>query len=624
MLAQLRRYRDAAQSYTVAHALLKQPEVVALIQGPPGASDAAVAALRAEGFGCLNLHHDAHGASYSRGAAGSQVSAADVLTDLRQRSVQQEQPVSSPCSDHGTTTHCYGAETVAGTKRRDSGRCLQWEGLIDQSDIVAQSPEAMMTDAPSGSTCGESPSSTANVATTIVSCTDKLERQAVNKTTLVLDQGMLALLVANIWDLTVDDMRESGAKFLRLFSGETVFETPEGLLAILRPLYRLLTSSMVALVACESSVTSFEHFLALRGDDVEHKRWDDLRQSDRLQILTDIPLPSVLKPIVVDKCHGAVALGLFLDGALTLIDDILTVRRLRFHPDVRLSMLLTPEGKLRASYLGLGVKGRPATLQCVGVCGQLRHSSDFSYNARRAASQVQLVWTADSPKPQSESPGAPSAAQTIQGGGSDTVNVGRVICYGCSAAEDAVSLVVSRVFRIPAIWADLVHKARVRWSVETRPWCQRRWILGRLLQSGQRERQLLLSSIGSNHRYVPDNEATDHANDDPVHTDEIWSKAREAVLLELCGVTASTDELLSNGSSSSDAVSAYSGISRAQNQTNLRNAELFEQMSSWLQDGAVLPRAIPGPCRDASSEQEDDTEDFGLSLGGTMIGQEDY
>ena len=35
LLAQLRRYRDAAQSYTVAHALLTQPEVAAVVQGPP-------------------------------------------------------------------------------------------------------------------------------------------------------------------------------------------------------------------------------------------------------------------------------------------------------------------------------------------------------------------------------------------------------------------------------------------------------------------------------------------------------------------------------------------------------------------------------------------------------------
>ena len=166
-----------------------------------------------------------------------------------------------------------------------------------------------------------------------------------------------------------------------------------------------------------------------------------MRASDRLQIYPDVPLPDVLKPVVVDKCRGAVALGLSL-GALTLIDDILTVRRLRFHPESRISLLLTPEGKLRASYLGLGVKGRPTTLQCVGVCGRLRHSSDFSYNARRAASQVQLVWTSE---------------ETPAPGSDDAESGSRVICYGCAAAEDAVSLLVSRVFRSPAVWAGALQ-----------------------------------------------------------------------------------------------------------------------------------------------------------------------
>lgn len=171
-----------------------------------------------------------------------------------------------------------------------------------------------------------------------------------------------------------------------------------------------------------------------------------MRASDRLQIYPDVPLPDVLKPVVVDKCRGAVGLGLSL-GALTLIDDILTVRRLRFHPESRISLLLTPEGKLRASYLGLGVKGRPTTLQCVGVCGRLRHSSDFSYNARRAASQVQLVWTSE---------------ETPAPGSDDAESGSRVICYGCAAAEDAVSLLVSRVFRSPAVWAGALQHTHTR------------------------------------------------------------------------------------------------------------------------------------------------------------------
>ena len=270
-------------------------------------------------------------------------------------------------------------------------------------------------------------------------------------------------------------------------------------------------------------MASFEHFLALRGDDVETARWEALRGaenaffgamclynttgfprqardrhiigkkgvrkrvfsagSDRLQILSDVPLPCELLPIVVEKCRGAVALGLSLGGALTLIDDILTVRRLRYHPDPGISLLLTPEGKLRASYLGLGVKGRPTTLRCVGVCGLVRHSGDFSYNARRAASQIQLVWATDDDAERNAHAGrteqdstpstiavvaAEHAAEQAAAAPFEREAQGRVICYGCAAAEDAVSLLVQNVFRLPSVWADLVRKARTRWSIEAR------------------------------------------------------------------------------------------------------------------------------------------------------------
>ena len=50
----------------------------------------------------------------------------------------------------------------------------------------------------------------------------------------------------------------------------------------------------------------------------------------------------------VPKVIPAVSLGLRL-GVTTLIDDITTMRRLRYHPDPRLRLLLTPEGKLRGA-----------------------------------------------------------------------------------------------------------------------------------------------------------------------------------------------------------------------------------------------------------------------------------
>jgi hypothetical protein len=576
--------------------------VAAVVQGPPGASKAAVANLRAEGFGCLTLHCHTRPCSFHRSETTLKSSAADVLADLRSLQPQYLQHEQAAASGQAAGQAAV-EPALAATKRAGSGRCLRWA-----EDSSAITPElvgsaAMLHIAGIKTICGGGASCGANNKAAATANDGKtLQRQVLN-----LDQGMLAVLVANIWNLTVDDMRESGAKFLRLFSGETVFETPEGLLATLRPLYQLLTSPRFALVACASSVSSFEHFLALRGDDVEKKRWDIFRQSDRLQILPDVPLPSVLNPIVVDKCRGAVALGLSLGGALTLIDDILTVRRLRFHPDTRISLLLTPEGKLRASYLGLGVKGRPTTLQCVGVCGRLRHSSDFSYNARRAASQVQLVWTSDDTKCASAGAQGTPAAQTTQDSGSDAEHVGRVICYGCAAAEDAVSTLVSRVFRLPAVWAGLVHKARERWSIEKRPWCQRRWILGRLIQKGQLEHQLLLRSTVTQ----------DCANTcSCVSTHEVWSKACDAALVELCGVRVSP-ELLGSGSEVCTRV-LVSETSRAQSQTNLRNAELFSEMSDWLQDAALLPRTPT-----AANSKEDEEED-NVGLGSALMGQDDY
>ena len=133
--------------------------------------------------------------------------------------------------------------------------------------------------------------------------------------------------------------------------------------------------------------------------------------------------------------------------------------------------------------LHLKVKGRPTTLRCVGVCGLVRHSGDFSYNARRAASQIQLVWATDDDAERNAHAGrteqdstpstiavvaAEQAAEQVAAAPFEMEAQGRVICYGCAAAEDAVSLLVQNVFRLPSVWADLVRKARTRWSIEAR------------------------------------------------------------------------------------------------------------------------------------------------------------
>ena len=352
-------------------------------------------------------------------------------------------------------------------------------------------------------------------------------------------------------------MKAAGTPFIRLYSGDTVFQTPRQLAKALAPLYRLLTAPSVRLVCCESSARSFEHFLHLRGDDVETERWAELRQSERLTIHADVPLPAVLEGLVVAKCRGAVALGLHLGAetdTLTLIDDILTVRKLRYHPEPGLMLLLTPEGKLKASYLGLSVKGRPSELQCDGVCGLRRPSGDFSYNARRA-SQGGRVWQQKREQKR--------AARDEQADSSE--ERGRVLCYGCAAAEDIVAQLVADQFRKAEIWAALARKLRKRYLFEERPWRQRRWILGKLLRTAAQLRRAGHRDAGA-----------------------LWPAA-EATL---------QDELRESGT---------------QSETVRRNSELAEEVAGWLDEVGVSPRVHPQvPAGGATELAEEGAPLFGL------------
>ena len=253
LLAQLLRYREASASFARTNALLEAPVVAAVVQGPRGASDAAVAALRKEGFGCLSLPD----------CGGSAVGITAALRLLPQNRNAGAAPAGSELS------------AGAGSRRNGSSDCLEWA----KGELFGHSPSRPDVSLPAATAA--SAREEINQAPGC-STPSTLDPSTDGRTVLNLDQGMLAVLVANIWELTVDDMRESGAKFLRLYSGETVFETPEGLLATLRPLHRFLTSPNVRLVACESSVSSFEHFLNLRGDPIEMARWAELRESDRL------------------------------------------------------------------------------------------------------------------------------------------------------------------------------------------------------------------------------------------------------------------------------------------------------------------------------------------------------
>ena len=87
---------------------------------------------------------------------------------------------------------------------------------------------------------------------------------------------------------------------------------------------------------------------------------------------------------------------------------------------------------MRASYLGLGVKGRPASLLCVGVCGRMRPSADFSYTARRRG--YTAAGALDGAPLRNNSGGsrrATSAASRFE-----EKDAG-AMCWGCSAASEA-------------------------------------------------------------------------------------------------------------------------------------------------------------------------------------------
>ena len=93
--------------------------------------------------------------------------------------------------------------------------------------------------------------------------------------TLNLDQGMLALLVANIWDITTQDMQESRARVLRLFSGESCFTNRRTGSAT--PTVSLFEFGQAATDNLSNIGTNFENFLSIRGDEVEQRRWNTIK-----------------------------------------------------------------------------------------------------------------------------------------------------------------------------------------------------------------------------------------------------------------------------------------------------------------------------------------------------------
>ena len=180
------------------------------------------------------------------------------------------------------------------------------------------------------------------------------------------------------------------------------------------------------------------------------------------------------------------------------------------------------------------------------------------------------------------------------------------------------------------------HKEKLRGKgVCCRPWCQRRWVLGRLLRAGQEHEQHQQQRAAVLHA-APQGGVTTSSSaimsaEQP--DEEVWATVGDAIVKEL--YSSGPSELL--------------GVSTAQTQTNLRcekrhlflslfraclgkmivfiykwlknavfrrNRELFADMAGWLHDAAVVPRTIIGDDAGGGELSEDDDEAMGLAAMG--------
>ena len=208
----------------------------------------AVAALRAEGFGCVSLHRECHrtaaeGGSVSSSSAAAAAAAAtadlatgvvpgDVITDLRSLRTRKDQQAttqaaaaaaastsgSSSSSPSAPAIGVAGGEAAAAapvTKRNGSDGCLQWAQQEDSPvETTRRSSLATVidthTDTGAGAGAGSGAGAGAGGGAGAGSSGSDCRPPEQHRTVLNLDQGMLALLVANVWELTVEDMVASG------------------------------------------------------------------------------------------------------------------------------------------------------------------------------------------------------------------------------------------------------------------------------------------------------------------------------------------------------------------------------------------------------------------------------
>lgn len=112
------------------------------------------------------------------------------------------------------------------------------------------------------------------------------------KPVVVLDQGMLAVLVADIFQLSKADMAEANITKMTLLNSPLSVTEPEGLLRFIRPWKRYL--EQCKLYACASAVLEFKRFLALRGNPTEHANWQTAIETGLLKVIECNPADGVV------------------------------------------------------------------------------------------------------------------------------------------------------------------------------------------------------------------------------------------------------------------------------------------------------------------------------------------
>ena len=232
LLAQLQRYKTCAAAYQAHYHLPTAPQIAAVFAHSSSSIDAGTrAAVVAAGFLCVELGK---------------------IKD-REQIIGTALPASTSASASGAA--CYPPRSAfyghaAGEADGDAAIPSYGCQAIDFKTPILSSPPPLPP-----------------------------------RSVVVVDQGMLAVLVADIWALSVADMAAAGIAKMTLLNSPLSVAEPEGILRFVRPWKRYLGECK--LYACALAVIEFEKFLALRGNDVEHRNWRTIIETGRLQVVEE-------------------------------------------------------------------------------------------------------------------------------------------------------------------------------------------------------------------------------------------------------------------------------------------------------------------------------------------------